>query len=230
MAIRSLLRPKWWWTVGWMRLAGTGRVGRFASRMAALAAPPYKGRRYLAGLHPLGYVSAKAEIHGVLLDRGPHVFVGDGVVLHGAADAPGVLRLGEGAHLHRGVIVEMGAGGGVEIGAGTHIQPHCIIASFESPIHIGEGVQIAARCSFYSYDHGFEAGIPMAAQPLQSKGPMVIEDDVWLGVGVSVLDGVRIGKGAVVGAGAVVTKDIPENAIAVGVPAKVVGTRPGKQA
>jgi acetyltransferase-like isoleucine patch superfamily enzyme len=52
-----------------------------------------------------------------------------------------------------------------------------------------------------------------------------VEDDAWLGYGVIVLDGVRIGKGAVVGAGAVVTHDIPEGAIAVGVPARVVKMR-----
>jgi acetyltransferase-like isoleucine patch superfamily enzyme len=60
---------------------------------------------------------------------------------------------------------------------------------------------------------------------LQTKGDIVIEDDAWLGVGVVVLDGVRIGKGAVIGAGSVVTRDIPDNAIAVGVPASVVKMR-----
>ena len=63
-------------------------------------------------------------------------------------------------------------------------------------------------------------------QPLASKGPIVIEDDAWLGLGVIVLDGVTIGRGAVIGAGAVVTGDVPPYAIAVGVPARVVGSRP----
>ena len=54
---------------------------------------------------------------------------------------------------------------------------------------------------------------------------MVIEDDVWLGAGVIVLKGVRIGRGAVVGAGSVVTKNIESLAIVVGVPARVVGRR-----
>jgi len=57
-----------------------------------------------------------------------------------------------------------------------------------------------------------------------TKG-VVIEEDVWLGTGVIVLDGVRIHKGAVVGAGAAVNKDIPEYAVAIGVPAKVVKFR-----
>ncbi len=62
-------------------------------------------------------------------------------------------------------------------------------------------------------------------QPLQSKGPIIIEDDAWLGFGAIVLSGVHIGKGAVIGAGAVVTHDVPEGAVAVGSPARVVKMR-----
>ena len=58
----------------------------------------------------------------------------------------------------------------------------------------------------------------MREQPIISKGGIVIEDNVWLGLNVSVMDGVTIGEGAVVGAGAVVTKDIPPFAIAGGIP------------
>lgn len=57
-----------------------------------------------------------------------------------------------------------------------------------------------------------------------SKG-IVIEDDCWLGTGVKILDGVTIGKGSVIGAGAVVTKNIPSYSVAVGVPAKVISKR-----
>jgi acetyltransferase-like isoleucine patch superfamily enzyme len=58
-----------------------------------------------------------------------------------------------------------------------------------------------------------------------SKGPIVVEDGVWLGVGTKILAGVRIGRGAVIGAGSIVTHDVPAGAIAIGVPARVVRMR-----
>ena len=58
-----------------------------------------------------------------------------------------------------------------------------------------------------------------------SRGGIHISDDAWIGVGVIVLDGVRIGKGAVIGAGSVVTRDVPDNTIVAGVPAKVIRMR-----
>jgi acetyltransferase-like isoleucine patch superfamily enzyme len=58
-----------------------------------------------------------------------------------------------------------------------------------------------------------------------SRGDILIEDDAWIGFGVIVLDGVHIGSGAVIGAGSVVTRDIPANAIAAGIPAKVIRMR-----
>ncbi|MBU4174073.1 MAG: maltose O-acetyltransferase [Actinobacteria bacterium] len=73
-------------------------------------------------------------------------------------------------------------------------------------------------------DHGIQLGTPMREQ-YGTYGPVTIGSDCWLGAMVVVLKGVTIGDGAVVGAGAVVTTDIPEYAIAVGVPAKVVGER-----
>ena len=70
-------------------------------------------------------------------------------------------------------------------------------------------------------------------QPIWQQGEkrlgIVIEDDVWIGSGVRVMDGVRIGRGSVIGAGTVVTKSIPENSVAVGVPARIVGRRGEKR-
>ena len=66
----------------------------------------------------------------------------------------------------------------------------------------------------------------MWQQPIASRGDIVLEDDVWLGVNAVVMDGVTIGQGAIVGAGAVVTHDVPPFTIVGGVPARIIGRRP----
>ena len=91
-------------------------------------------------------------------------------------------------------------------------------------IRIGNDVMIASNCSFYDSDHGTKLGIPMIKQP-PSIDKIVIEDDVWIGAGAIVLKGSHIKKGAIIGAGALVKGEIPENAVAVGIPAKVIKYR-----
>ena len=121
--------------------------------------------------------------------------------------------------------METGDGGTITVGEETHVQPRCQLMAYLGHLDIGCRVEIAPNCAFYPYDHGVEPGQKIRSQPLKTKGGIKIDDDAWLGVGVIVLDGVRIGKGAVIGAGSVVTKEIPDNAIAVGVPAKVIKLR-----
>ncbi len=208
-----------------MHRAGPGWFGRLATRAGAVGVPPYKGREHLARLTPRGYIAPSATIRCPNLRLGAHVFIGEGVVIYQAHPAAGVVELGSRVHLHRDVIVEVGAGGSLHIGADTHVQPRCQFAAFEAPIVIGADVQVAPYCAFYPYDHGIAAGEPIRRQPLRTRGGITIGDDVWLGVGVIVLDGVRIGRGAVIGAGAVVTRNVPEGAVAAGVPARVVGWR-----
>ena len=83
---------------------------------------------------------------------------------------------------------------------------------------------IGPHCYLTDANHGMQAGLPIQRQPMET-GDVILGDDVWLGAGVIVLTGVRIGRGTIVGAGSVVTSDLPENAIAVGVPARVVRQR-----
>jgi acetyltransferase-like isoleucine patch superfamily enzyme len=208
-----------------MRHAGTSAGGRLATRLAGIFAPPYKGREYLARLAPRGYVSPSAILHHGDLRLGPNVFIGDEVVIYQADATAGAVELGARVHLHRDIIIEVGAGGRLTIGADTHVQPRCQFSAFKAPIRVGDGVQIAPYCAFYPYDHGFLPGELIRRQPLRTRGGITIEDDAWLGVGVTVLDGVTIGRGAVVAAGAVVTADVPPEAIVAGVPARVVRMR-----
>lgn len=212
------------WCRFWMRRAGLTPSGRIATRLATWGTPPYKARSFLARLNEQGFVASDASISHDGLRRGKHVFIGEQVVIYRAKEG-GPVELGEGVHLHRDSIVETGLGGSLTIGAHTHIQPRCQFSAYRGSIRIGCGVQIAPYCAFYPYDHGFDPGKLIAEQPIHSKGDIVIDDDAWLGVGVCVLDGARIGKGAVIGAGSVVTCDIPDYSIAVGVPARVVKSR-----
>jgi acetyltransferase-like isoleucine patch superfamily enzyme len=96
--------------------------------------------------------------------------------------------------------------------------------NIKSKIEIGNHCLIASGCKFIDHDHGMALGKPMHQQDC-SAATIVLEEDVWLGVNVVVLKGVRIGKGAVVAAGAVVNKFIPPLEIWGGIPAKKIGHR-----
>jgi galactoside O-acetyltransferase len=97
----------------------------------------------------------------------------------------------------------------------------------ESDVRIGDNCIFAALCYLVAGgNHDFSRiDIPIIQQPSVSRGGIRIEPDVWLGARVTVLDGVTIGRGSVVGAGAVVTRDLPPYSVAAGVPAKVLRTR-----
>lgn len=212
------------WTRFWMFFAGLSFFGRIATHMATWFVPPYYGRIYLARANHRGYISPRATIHHTNLLLGANIFVDDGVLIY-KDDGGGPVNLGDNVHLNRDTIIQTGYGGNVKIGSGTHVQPHCQFSAYKATIQIGSDVEIAPYCAFYPYHHGVSPGEPIRRQPLQTKGGIVVDDGAWLGVGVIVLERVRIGRGAVVGAGAVVTRDVPDEAIAVGVPARVVKMR-----
>ena len=207
-----------------MRRSSLSRPGRMALWLATLFIPPYKGRVPLARLSPAGYVSLQASIDHNDLRLGRYCFVGDRVQFYRTGSG-GYVELQDRVALYSDIIIETMDGGNVILGEETHIQARCQLVAGKSSIIIGKRVEIAPNCGFYPFNHGFAAGTRIREQPLISKGDIVIGDDVWLGFGVVVLDGVRIGKGALIGAGAGGTRDIPDNAIATGVPARVVGVR-----
>jgi len=99
-----------------------------------------------------------------------------------------------------------------------------VACHFLGEIYIGKHVMIGPKTIIWGRDHGMELGIPMKHQPHQ-KAKIIIEDDVWIGANAIILKGVTIGKGAVVAAGAIVTKDVPQYAIVGGNPAKIIKYR-----
>jgi acetyltransferase-like isoleucine patch superfamily enzyme len=114
---------------------------------------------------------------------------------------------------------ELVIGNDVSITADCHMG--CI-----NKIVIGNNVLIASKVFISDHSHGEVdkqiKNVPPAKRKLFSKGPVIIEDNVWIGEGVSILSGVTIGKNSIVGANAVVTKSLPANSIAGGIPAKVL--------
>lgn len=111
--------------------------------------------------------------------------------------------------------------GDVEIGADCTLNP---FTEVRGKITIGDGVRIGAHTSILGFNHSADADRPIWQQPLQFAG-IVIGDDVWIGSHVVVLDGVSIGSHSIVGAGAVVTKDVAPWSIVVGNPARKVRDR-----
>ena len=92
-------------------------------------------------------------------------------------------------------------------------------------LRIGNHVRIGHRVSIITSDHRYgDMNIPIYQQGL-IFGEVIIEDDVWIGCNATILKNVRIGRGAIIAAGAVVTRDVPENTIFGGVPAKQIGVR-----
>ncbi|MBB4402026.1 MULTISPECIES: acyltransferase [Rhizobium/Agrobacterium group] len=117
--------------------------------------------------------------------------------------------------------------GDIELGENVSINPY---ACLSGKVTIGNGVRIASHVSIVGFNHGFDdIETPIHRQPLTSLG-IKIGDDVWIGANAVVLDGVKIGRGAIIAAGAVVAKDIPAMAIAGGVPARVLRYRGEKAA
>ncbi len=141
----------------------------------------------------------------------------DGCVLGGRVVVSGGVTISDG-------VIIAPYGGIIEIAANAYIGPYCILYG-HGGLAIGRNTMIGAHTIIVPANHGFKRpDRPMNLQPLTMKG-IAIGEDVWIGAGCKILDGVHIGNGAVIGAGSVVTKDIDAYVIALGVPAKVVGSR-----
>jgi acetyltransferase-like isoleucine patch superfamily enzyme len=192
----------------------------------------------------VGYFLRKLLFPALLRSSGRSTIFGRGMVLR----HPDRIDIGEGTAIDDNVMLEAGGGGeeGIRIGADVIISRGCVIQAKTAPVAIGDRSDIGCNVIISSIS-GVELGRAvlvggntyigggryktddldelMIDQGLESKGPVIIEDDVWLGAGVVVIDGSRIGHGSIVGSGAVVTGTIPPFSIAAGVPARVIKTR-----
>lgn len=118
--------------------------------------------------------------------------------------------------------VYIGNGKKVKIGTGCRINENVYLER----VTLGNDVLIAPNVSILSRMHAFErTDIPISLQGYRPERAVTISDDVWIGRNAVVLPGVTIGRGAIVGAGAVVTHSVPDFAIVAGVPAKILRFR-----
>ncbi|HEX4329626.1 MAG TPA: acyltransferase [Burkholderiales bacterium] len=131
------------------------------------------------------------------------------------------LKCGEGVLIKRGAY--FGSGREIELGARSQIGHN---ARLDHDVVIGADVLMGPDVVMMSAGHAYEdPEVPINRQGQTPRRPIHIGNDVWLGTRVVVLPGVRIGDGAVVGANAVVTRDVPPRAVVAGVPARVVRMR-----
>ena len=154
---------------------------------------------------------------------GSNVVVDDNCLLDAKGEFNGGIRIGDGVFIGRNTILSC-KNGDIELAEGANIGFNCEIFS-GSRVSIGRRVLMAAYSYVIGGDHDFsDPSKPVLEQSRTSAG-VSIGDGVWMGAGAKVLDGVTIGDDAVIGAGAVVRDTVPARAIAVGIPAHIVGSR-----
>ncbi len=155
---------------------------------------------------------------------GDNVAIDDHTLLDGGTGPACRMSIGDRTLISKGSVIQA-KNGPLIIGDECDIGAHVIITSI-STITLENNVLIAGNCYIggarYNLD---DLETPIMYQGIYSRGPITIGANTWIGASATIIDGVNVGKGCVIGAGAVVTKDIPDYAIVVGAPAKVVGTR-----
>ena len=178
------------------------------------------------GLAVLGYPSL---LHGLInryvtdldLDVAPSARIASGCLLRGDVELAPRSRLSRGCVLN----------GDVAVGRGSNFEPNCELVG---EVTVGNYCAIARRTTFQQTNH--ETGKPALQIRLYdtvldselepaAKGPIEIGSDVWTGAGATILSDVTVGDGAVIGAGAVVTRDVEPYAIVAGIPAERIGWR-----
>jgi acetyltransferase-like isoleucine patch superfamily enzyme len=139
----------------------------------------------------------------------------------------GAIVIGKNCEIHPYAML-LTYGGKIQIGDNCSLNPFSIIYG-HGGVQVGNGVRIAAHAVIIPANHNPPSDtVPLYLSGTTGKG-IVIQDGVWLGAGSCVLDGTQISRNAIVGAGSVVTKSVPENATVAGVPARII-RNPGDEA
>jgi len=203
-------------------------VGYSFRRFSALSRCLLRGVVFSFDFKKLVFLGSNVELtNRSMISFGKGVTIGKGVIIDGLS-VEGVI-IGDGVSIGpysiikaTGVLSDLGKG--VEIGANSGFDAYTFIGA-SGGVKIGQNVICGQHVSFHSENHIFDrVDIPIKLQGTTRQG-IIIEDDCWIGANVTFLDGAHIGRGSVVGAGAVVLGKMPTNSVIVGVPARVVKNR-----
>ena len=154
---------------------------------------------------------------------GDNVMIDDNVLVDAKGSSNRGITIGSGVFVGRNSILSS-KNGDIDLADGVNIGFNCEVFS-ASRVSIGRDTLLAAYCYVIGGDHDWSDPAASVLEQGRTSAGVSIGAGAWLGAGVKVLDGATIGDRAVVGAGAVVKGDVPASAIAVGMPARVVGTR-----
>ncbi len=190
-----------------------------------------RGILYKTILHMQGLAAIERNVRLRFADQirlGKGCYLDENVYIHAC---PQGVEIGPNTYVMHGAILHVYnfrnlPAAGIRIGRDSLIGEYTVIRG-QGGVTIGDRVYTSPMTQLIAVNHVFDdPNQPFIHQGITAQG-IVIEDDVWIGNAAIVLDGVRVGRGAVIGAGAVVTRDVPAQAIAVVNPARVIGTRGG---
>ncbi|MDK9557283.1 acyltransferase [Marinobacter sp. M216] len=174
---------------------------------------------YFRSLYLFG--DAKKVTFGRFVSLSGPVRIGNNVVIQNNSKIRGnKVQIGDGVYIHENVFIR--GRDAVIIGEGSTINRNtCIL----DKVVIGKYCSIAPNCVIVGSNHNFSDKSALIKRQGSSSKGIVIEDDVWIAANVTVLDGVRVGRGAVIAAGAVVNSSVEPFKVVGGIPAKVIGER-----
>lgn len=176
-------------------------------------------RIFLKEAHGMLLVGKSVQItHGKNIRCGKNVKFEDFSEIHGLCSDG--LNFGDYVTISRGVMIRPSSYYGGDYGIGLTMGEHSSIGPYgyvgcSGKITIGKNVMFGPKCSLFAENHVFsDTGSSIKSQGVKQKG-ITIEDDCWIGSNVTILDGVTIGKGSVIGAGTLVTKSISAGSVVI---------------
>lgn len=212
---------------GWLALLKYEAVVQFSQHV-----PGALGLALRKWLYPklLGSCGRNVIFGQNVVLRHPHkVHIGDNVMIDDncLVDAKGTtnqgIKIGSGVFLGRNTILSC-KNGNITLANGANIGFNCEVFS-ASDVTVGKNTLVAAYCYLIGGDHDMTDPEAAVIEQGRTSSGVHIGEGAWLGAGAKILDGVNVGDRAVIGAGAVVRGSVPAGAIAVGIPAKVIGQR-----